>query len=1498
MNAQERYNREQANPLSTRIKQGLSRAPAPAKPAPGQPTPIKGGGLVEAAARPYATFAEKFLVGPGRRAYRGLERATGLDLPWGLPREKLPLPGTPEQQAAAARLGAGFVQEASLGAYPAEKALEHRRRVEPQYFAGLPELGTQAKREAEATGRGMGFLTWFSRFGPGGLIHGAGKTLEAVRPTAKPLVSAVLRRFGEAVPLAVGHGAGVLQEGATLKESGLTAAKTAAIWMVMAPIVEGFLKGVTGRSPGQLQLARERAEGHANQWMRGVAKEGRVPSEAEAAAAAERIVATRAKELKVNWRGPRAVRPQLFGETAPQRNVRQVAEMRAAIAAGPEKMPLISEEGTRALALGEEAVNAEAYIAQKSEAAAIVTPAKPKPQATTGDIMAAEAEARDRAMQALVAEGLPKAKHAEAERLISEIGGPRVPEPPEIARPVPELPPRRMPEPKPELPPRPGEPAVVPELPAELAPEGVAPAVAAPSAAEAAPAAAMTDHYAEELAAAAGARAALADKMKAEMMDVVLTDLRRYHKRIPRTHQTALRRMVSDFEDGLIDKEEYIRTLRSLEDREMKPKYWGTLTTRLGREYFSPEGLERAAAPPAVSPEALRTAPTPTPAEAWTAATGQKAVDVPGPAQPSPLAMRRGKGTTGRAAGAVRMPEAEKAREAVRGWLGGLYAEVSEIATSVDGLVRSTGPSGKKYMDITDRAFARWKQGRDTAYLDTNNILRGIPKKRQEQVYRYLDGRIPERMLSRQERAAAAELRPIIDSFDIRGLKNGAITIRAKQEIELPDGTVIPKTPEGRDVWSDMRLAQDWEGSVDDLLSRNTVPVQLVNPETAEVLPTVYQLSRDQVYVPARSNYITRAIDPKFLDPKKQQARLAQVLMRRGDARNMKDASRIIEAYKSDRVDPYYNPLRQARLQDLPEEFYIPQGQALDQYFNGASRNLAWADNVGAGTSLRKEGWLGEELLRGATTDAEAEGVASWTERNWVATESEARQMLGDLSILTADAVRQNFNWVTKEAAPRWGARLHHRLRSAVAVGSLGRVTLTNLTQPMNTVVMTSLKDTMAGMVGVLDKATREQAIRSGAVKIEGLAAVAGVSGQAWHQRLAKWFIQKGYLLGPMEQWLRTVAAIASRRFAKSTFERLVQSPRDKWAREALRILRIDADKALARGKLTEEELMDAAFWGAGETQFLTRATDMPVWYNTEGGKTIAMLMGFMYQQGKLIQRLAKRDIMMGDPAKAIKFLVGVGIGMPLAGEIVQNLKAELSLTPRTSYKWERWLDDLFAGGGLGIAFEMFYDALRYGAHGDMFAGPALQQLAEGIGAGFELLDLRDKSGLGRPRTEAEERRAKEKAARWFTKRIPVPYALGAARYATEALWPTNDDAPFWVRELDVRQSMWPPTWDTSNIHEQRADWNRKNAKEKQQHWMSLAPAARVNFFLKLPPEERYRQLDRIGEIGRKQLVENAKKLGPNARKRLIWAIEDAQRTVQIQAVRETMEAEALESSP
>ncbi len=136
----------------------------------------------------------------------------------------------------------------------------------------------------------------------------------------------------------------------------------------------------------------------------------------------------------------------------------------------------------------------------------------------------------------------------------------------------------------------------------------------------------------------------------------------------------------------------------------------------------------------------------------------------------------------------------------------------------------------------------------------------------------------------------------------------------------------------------------------------------------------------------------------------------------------------------------------------------------------------------------------------------------------------------------------------------------------------------------------------------------------------------------------------------------RTISAVAGRNYAQQTFKRISDQVKrgqvpNKRAVKELERLGINVDEAIKRGGLKQDDLFSAAQQITNDTQFRTRAKDLPLWWNSPEGKVVNQFGQFAFKQTQLIKNEVAKKLFT-DPVQGLKNLTKLGIAFPIAGEI------------------------------------------------------------------------------------------------------------------------------------------------------------------------------------------------------------------------------------------------------
>ncbi len=282
-------------------------------------------------------------------------------------------------------------------------------------------------------------------------------------------------------------------------------------------------------------------------------------------------------------------------------------------------------------------------------------------------------------------------------------------------------------------------------------------------------------------------------------------------------------------------------------------------------------------------------------------------------------------------------------------------------------------------------------------------------------------------------------------------------------------------------------------------------------------------------------------------------------------------------------------------------------------------------------------------------------------------------------------------------------ARVSRFLRATQTL-KLGLSAIPNATQGvLNSMLKADAPTVAAGFVSALSKRGRRLAIESGAA-IEPVLAEA-------HKELGGGRMVDRYLkmtgFSQTEQFNRAVSANVGAKWANKNLEQLISKPTDKGARARLEELGIDADAAIKRGSLTQEDRLMAAKKFSDITQFRTRPEDLPAFASTPFGRVAFQFKTFAYNQARLIAKETVGEIKAGRVGRGLRTAFVVATLFPAAGELVRLLRN--GITGRDQEfedDWAHYLFSLSSAGTLGILSDA-WQAAESKRGTEFLAGPA-----------------------------------------------------------------------------------------------------------------------------------------------------------------------------------------------
>jgi len=277
----------------------------------------------------------------------------------------------------------------------------------------------------------------------------------------------------------------------------------------------------------------------------------------------------------------------------------------------------------------------------------------------------------------------------------------------------------------------------------------------------------------------------------------------------------------------------------------------------------------------------------------------------------------------------------------------------------------------------------------------------------------------------------------------------------------------------------------------------------------------------------------------------------------------------------------------------------------------------------------------------------------------------------------------------------------------------LGLAQIPNATQgALNSMLAGDFPALAAGVRGMLTKEGRRFAIESGAA----LDSVLAEAGRDLGEKRAIEAFLKWTGFTAAEQMNRVFAANAGADFAKRLFTRAQKLQKagklksNSWERQKLQDdFGIDVDEALQRGSLSQGEILLAAKKFSDITQFRTRLQDQPA---AASYKVMWQFKSFAYNQGRLVAKEVIGEWRRGNPGRAMRALLVLGVFFPLVGDLVRALR---DLIKGKDREFENGFARYAAAFSEVGSFGMIADAIRSaGARRglEFIAGPSLSDIA------------------------------------------------------------------------------------------------------------------------------------------------------------------------------------------
>lgn len=412
-------------------------------------------------------------------------------------------------------------------------------------------------------------------------------------------------------------------------------------------------------------------------------------------------------------------------------------------------------------------------------------------------------------------------------------------------------------------------------------------------------------------------------------------------------------------------------------------------------------------------------------------------------------------------------------------------------------------------------------------------------------------------------------------------------------------------------------------------------------------------------------------------------------LVESGQAPNVDEAIRLLNRARDVSRERSFGNLEASRLVDLP--FYDKTPNSLISYLNGSAKRTIQTETFGKADEQALK-LIAEAGQKGFDTEAMANAynVAIGAKK------------YGE----TADKISSG-------------------IRKYITTTRLGLGALTNVSQNVNTGVVTGHFRTMGSMLKQLDPKTREFVGDTGVISdalLNDLRTQTGYSsfsskvvGKAINKVTAPGF-------GMVEKFNRSVAATAGRDYAL----RLAQ----KGDEATLRKLGVTG--AIKNKTLSEAQQVQAARKIVEKTQFKVDPQDLPGWTDSPGGKLVAQFRTFSYNQGKFVSNEILKPAAKGNLVPLARLMAALPVGYAL-----YETKRTIAGRPEEENKVKVGVDTFSNIGGAGLAFDIYKSLNPLGSKYlpsdrrvtmavGAFGGPAVGVATQGVGGISEAIQRKN----------------------------------------------------------------------------------------------------------------------------------------------------------------------------
>jgi hypothetical protein len=156
-------------------------------------------------------------------------------------------------------------------------------------------------------------------------------------------------------------------------------------------------------------------------------------------------------------------------------------------------------------------------------------------------------------------------------------------------------------------------------------------------------------------------------------------------------------------------------------------------------------------------------------------------------------------------------------------------------------------------------------------------------------------------------------------------------------------------------------------------------------------------------------------------------------------------------------------------------------------------------------------------------------------------------------------------------------------------------------------------------------------------------------------------------------------------------------------------ILKAKADNTFTSSQGFRDTMLQAAFNGSTQTQFLPNIARRPILWSTPTGRVMFQFKNFALGQARFLRDRVFAEAVHGN-MRPLAYFAAIA---PFAGEMVSNIKGVLQgKEPRDLQDLERVWSNILAVGGLGLASDIF-TAGQFGRLEGAILGPTINDMTQ-----------------------------------------------------------------------------------------------------------------------------------------------------------------------------------------